>query len=84
MSAPLFTETIPAEFAAVFTEPARQGRAGTIPGGQARIFVCAWHLPQAIRVLAANAGGVITIEAANPAVHGCKGHLDSWPVPVSP
>ena len=77
-------ETIPAEFAVRWSEPSRPGRVQTVLGGRGAIYACSWHLAQAIRVLRANTGGPVTVDEAVPEVHGCKGHLEQWPVPGRP
>ena len=59
---------MPAEFEVVRTDP----------DGTSSIFACAGHVAHTKAVLSREDGD-ITVRRADPATHGCKGHLENWP-----
>lgn len=54
----------------------------SLNGGMADIYACRVHLAHTKQVLMDNnqLAGPVLVGPANPEVHGCKGHLDNWPV----
>lgn len=51
----------------------------TLPdGGTQIIYACRAHLAETKRFMA-EGGYVPVVGPADPAVHGCKGHLAGWP-----
>lgn len=62
-------EAPPATYAVTFIDPA--------DGGVAVIFACPAHV--AATITRAHEFGVIpAVHKADPAGHGCKGHLEEW------
>lgn len=52
-----------------------------IPGvGLQNIYACSLHLAHTIRTLRKDTGIRVAVGDADPGLHGCKGHLDDWPV----
>ncbi len=51
------------------------------PGaGVQNIYACSLHLAHTVRTLRKDTTAAVAVKGADPSVHGCKGHLDDWPV----
>lgn len=51
-----------------------------IPGGGVQnIYACGAHLAHTVRIFWENGGVTVSVKPADPARHGCKGHMDGWP-----
>ena len=67
------TEPPPAEFEISRTDP---------DGAISDIYACGQHLARTIQIMLQDGAAVtVAIRPADPAVHGCKGHFEDWPVP---
>lgn len=50
------------------------------PAGTQNIYTCAGHLAHTVRVIRRQPCALVAVKAADPSIHGCKGHMEAWPV----
>lgn len=51
--------------------------------GTQSIYACAAHVAHTLQIML-NGAAVAAVKTADPALHGCKGHQERWPVPSAP